>query len=216
MVMRWWVASMVAGMLAAGPASAGGALNGKLGAYAGKYKYEDSGFSDDSSMFGVLLGGVLAGDRVFGDVTIEYAQLNNDSFDRTDMLFTTGLYLGKIWTASVGYRRGMFGDGAFNDDIYLESGPFFGVSVNFHSGQAVTLNAAMAYNKLDLEVQGQSFDDLDLGGISLKLQAGFVGTPHAIFVRTQRFKGDVEGTAIAYEEDYIVFGYQFSPTLRSW
>lgn len=236
--------AMILGLAASSTAIAGGAFTGRAGATAGTYDFEETFVdrgccgglgtltSDHSSGQYGLLGGLgLSVERVFADVGLEALQYSKDvdtdgdgnedtAFYRTDFLLTLGVFVGDRWTVFGGYRHATFGDGFFSEDLgNTENGPFLGGGVSFRAGKRVSLGMSAAYNLLTLSQDGQAFEDLDLAGFSVKGQMAFLGTPHAIFLRWQRFDGD-ESEAGSYDyeytEDYINVGYQATFDFTSW
>lgn len=235
--------------LVASTASAGGAFTGRIGLTAGTYNYEDK-FTDtdgvfgapgtvyrsdeNSGQFGVLGGFGLAAGPFFGDLGMEittYSQKYDldgdgveDNYFRTDGLLTLGAFLGSHWSVFGGYRHATFGDGVFSEEYgNTEDGPFVGSGFSFRPGKKLSLGMSAAYNKLTLSYDGSNIDDVDLDGLSVKFNLGFVGTPHAIFLRWQRFEGDDSETdpsffryEYEYTEDYLNLGYQATFGFASW
>lgn len=227
---------------ATGAAQAAGTFTGRAGVTAGSYTFEDrftdlgccGGFSDESddddTTYGLLAGTTLGVGRFFADVGIEYsAYAGGDDLDgdgeeddsyRTDGLLTLGAYVGDRWVLFAGYRNATFGDGFFSDEGgNTEVGPFFGGGVSFRPGRRISLGASLAYNLLTLEVQGTPIDDLDLTGLSAKFQLNVLETPHSVYLRYQRFTGDLEeANSFAYEytENYLNVGYQLTFDFASW
>lgn len=223
------------GLIASGSAAASGAFTGRVGATVGSYQYEDevNGVANadyDSGQYGVLLGLGLTAGRFFGDVGIEQFQYakdrdtdgdfeEDDPYYRSDFLVTLGAFLGDHWTVFGGYRHSTQGDGVFADDGgYTADGPLLGGGVSFRAGKKIGLGASAAYNFLSFSQDGQVVDDFDLDGISVKLQMNFVGTPHAIWLRGQRFTGEQSFGGGEYEatEDYFNIGYQATFGFASW
>jgi hypothetical protein len=238
--------AMILGLAASSTAMAGGAFTGRVGATAGTYSFDDKyvdtgGFfgpagaaytsEDNTGQFGVLAGTGLSVGRFFTDVGIEALKYSREfdtdgdgeddtAFYRTDFLLTLGAFIGDRWTVFGGYRHATFGDGFFSEDLgSTENGPFLGGGVSFRAGKALSMGVSAAYNMLTLSQDGQNFEDLDLGGFSVKGQMSFLGTPHAIFLRWQRFDGDEAEAGIyeyEYTEDYLNVGYQATFDFKSW
>lgn len=238
--------AVILGLAASSTAMAGGAFTGRAGATAGTYEFEEKAvdqgccgnpigttFTDESSsgQYGLMGGLGLSVERFFADVGLEALQYSKDidtdgdgvedtSFYRTDFLLTLGVFVGDRWTIFGGYRHATFGDGFFSEDLgNSEDGPFLGGGVSFRAGKSISLGMSAAYNMLTLSQDGQVFEDLDLEGFSAKGQMSFLGTPHAIFLRWQRFDGD-ESIAGSYDyeytEDYFNVGYQATFDFTSW
>jgi hypothetical protein len=240
---------MLIGLVASTTAAASGAFTGRVGVTGGTYDYEDKftdvdGFfgapgtvysSDESSgQYGVLGGLGLTAGPFFGDLGFEFTTYSQkydldgdgveDNYFRTDGLLTLGFFLGKNFTVFGGYRHATFGDAFFADDYgNTEDGPFLGGGFSFRPGKKVSLGVSAAYNALTLKYDGGAVSDVDLDGISLKFNLGFVGTPHAIFLRWQRFDGDQSENDPAffryqyeYSEDYVNLGYQATFGFASW
>ncbi|MEQ1439441.1 hypothetical protein AAG565_08760 [Fontimonas sp. SYSU GA230001] len=152
-----------------------------------------TGRSDDAweSAFGLQAGFGGGMGNFFGDIAIEYLDVNSDAVDkRTDVLLTGGYLIGQHWSAFAGYRRGMQGDSAFNDDNFDESGFFVGAGIGGVEMGPVLFGASAAYNfsKVDNFVPGEKFD---YQGISLKVSAAPKSMPqHSLQLRYQRFNGD--------------------------
>ena len=240
------VAVAIAGMGINGAAQASGAFTGRVGLTAGTYEFNDKAIDqgccgnpigteftseDNTGQYGVLVGTGLAVARFFVDLGIEYVKydskydtdfdgVEDTAFYRTDGLLTLGVFVGDRWTVFGGFRHATFGDGFFSEDNgNTEEGPFLGGGVSFRAGDSVLLGASAAYNKVTLSQEGQPFDDVDLNGFSAKFQMSFLGTPHSVFLRWQRFDGDqsVSGSFdYEYTEDYINLGYQATFDFVSW
>lgn len=239
----------VLGLGLSGMAQAGGALTGRVGLTGGSYKFDDkfvglgccsvpSGtvFTSNTSegQYGALGGMGLVAGRFFADLGVEvdqYSKKRDSDFDgsldtsiyRSDALLTLGAFIGDRWTVFAGYRHATFGDGVFSEKPNTigntENGPFLGGGVSFHPGKRLSLSSSAAYNFLKVSSDGTTFDEFDLNGFSLKLQMAFLGTPHAIFLRWQRFHGDVtypNDHSYEYTEDYINLGYQATFDFTSW
>lgn len=235
--------ALVLGIATSGTASASGAFTGRVGATAGTYEFNSTetdlgccgnpiGFQltteDNSGQYGLLGGLGLTVGRFFVDVGVEvdtYSQKydfdgdgQEDSYFRTDKLLTLGAFLGDRWTIFGGYRHATFGDAVFSEDFgNTEDGPFIGGGVSFRLGKALSLGTSAAYNRLTYTEEGTAFD-VDLDGFSVKVQGSFTGTPHAIFLRWQRFDGEYEepGYLLEYTEDYLNVGYQATFDFTSW
>lgn len=229
--------AVVLALGACGAADASGAWTGRAGVLGGPYSFKDTftdtgGFfsgtpgatfttEDGDTNYGLLLGTTAAVGRFFADLGIEASQYaESDDFFRSDALLTVGAYLGDRWTAFAGYRHATFGDGVFSEtDGNTETGPFLGGGVSFHPGEKFALGASLAFNFLKLSLDGETIDDVDLNGASVKVQGSFLGTPHSIFLRWQHFKGDTEEAGVyeyEYTEDYVNLGYQATFDFIAW
>lgn len=241
--------ALVLGLAASGTAMASGAFTGRVGLTGGTYEFDekfiDQGccgnplgttFTDESSsgQYGLIAGIGLTAGRFFADGGLEYSKYSKDrdtdfdgnedtAFYRTDLLLTLGFFIGDRWTVFGGYRNATFGDGFRSEDPAgfgnTEDGPFLGAGISFRPGKRISLGTSVAYNLLTLSSDGTAFDDLDLEGISAKLQMSFLGTPHAVFLRWQHFDGDESiGGSYDYEytEDYVNVGYQATFDFASW
>ena len=237
---------IILGLVASSGAAASGAFTGRVGLTGGTYNFQDTAIDqgccggpngsvvftsdENSGQYGILGGLGLTAGRFFADVGLEYTTYSQkydldgdgleDSYFRTDGLITLGVFAGDHVTIFGGYRHATFGDGFFSEDFgNTEDGPFLGAGVSFRAGKKVSMGASAAYNSLTLSSDGTIIDDLDLQGVSLKFNLGFVGTPHAIFLRWQRFEGD-ESVAGSYDyeytEDYLNLGYQATFGFASW
>jgi len=237
--------ALILGLAVSSTAMASGAFTGRVGVTGGNYEFNDQFTdqgccgnpagtvftSDDSSgQYGVLGGLGLTAGRFFVDLGAEITTFadkydvdgdgTEDTYFRTDGLLTLGVFIGDRWTLFGGWRNAKFGDGIYSENYgNTESGPFLGGGVSFRAGKKVSLGMSAAYNSLTLSSQGTVLDDLDLQGISAKVSMAFLGTPHAIFLRWQRFEGD-ESFAGSYDyeytEDYINLGYQATFDFTSW
>lgn len=227
--------ALVLGVAMSGTAMASGAFTGRVGAMIGTYQYTDeiNGVQNsdyDSSQYGLLLGTGLTVGRFFADAGIEQFQYSkdrdtdgdleeDDAYYRSDFLLNLGVFIGDHWTVFGGYRHSTQGDGVFDDNAgYTANGPLIGGGFSFRAGKKIALGAAAAYNSLTFSQDGTAIDDFDLEGFSLKLQMSFLGTPHAIFLRGQRFNGEQSFTGGNYEatEDYFNVGYQATFDFVSW
>ena len=230
---------------ASGAAQAEGAFSARVGAGLGSYQFDDvytdtigaigpAGAeykSDDSdSTFGLLGGMTLGVGRFYGDLGLEVHTFSegddldgdgveDDTF-RSDLLLNLGYFIGDRWVAFIGYRHATFGDGAFSDTGgNTEDGPFFGGGFSFRAGEKLSFGASLAYNALTLKIDGTAIDDLDLNGISAKLQMNILDTPHSVFLRWQRFNGTIDEPGFfeyEYTENYLNLGYQATFDLKSW
>ncbi len=162
--------------------------------------------SDDSWESAVgLQAGISAGmGNFYGDFAIEYLKVDSDAVDnRTDILLTAGYLFGDHWQGFAGYRMGMQGDSAFNDDLWDESGFFVGAGVGGLEVGALTLGLSGAYNFSKVDTGG---GDLDYDGISVKLSGSLTSFPqHSLQLRFQTFDledvtaitSDVDGDGVA-------------------
>ncbi|MGQ0586000.1 MAG: outer membrane protein [Gammaproteobacteria bacterium] len=238
------VAALVS--LASGSASADGAFTGRIGATAGNYEFNEefvdqgccgnpigttSTADHSSGQFGLAGGLGVSVARFFADVGLEALSFSKEldtdgdgiedtAFYRSDFLLTLGVFLGDRWSVFGGFRHATFGDGLFSEDLgNTEDGPFIGGGVSFRAGKNVSLGLSAAYNLLTFSRDGQAFDDVDLNGVSVKAQMSFLGTPHGVYLRFQRFKAE-ESVASSfdyqYTEDYLNLGYQATFDFLSW
>lgn len=238
--------ALILGLAASGSAAASGALTGRVGLTAGTYAFENKAIDqgccgnptgtilfegdDSSTQYGGLAGIGLTAGRFFVDLGAEVITYGDeydidgdgseDAYYRTDGLLTLGVFLGDRWSLFGGYRNAKFGDGIYSEDNgNTESGPFLGGGVSFRAGKKASIGVSAAYNSLTLSSEGTTFDDLDLEGISAKVQLAILGTPHVIFVRLQRFEGDESVTGsydYEYTEDYLNLGYQATFDFTTW
>lgn len=236
--------ALILGVALSSSAAASGAFTGRVGLTLGSYQYEARevdlgccgnpiGFQitdeSDSGQYGVMGGLGLTAGPFFGDLGLEvdtYAEKYDldgdnveDDYFRTDGLLTLGVFLGNHWSVFGGYRHATFGDGIFSEQYgNTEDGPFLGGGFTFRPSKKISLGMSAAYNKLTLSYDGNSVEDVDLDGLSLKFNLGFAGTPHAIFLRWQRFEGEYEEPGYLYEytEDYVNLGYQATFGFASW
>jgi hypothetical protein len=236
---------MLIGLAASSTAAAGGAFTGRAGVTLGTYEFNSRevdlgccgnpiGFSisneDNSGQYGVLGGLGLNAGLFFADVGLEVDTYNEkydldgdgveENYFRTDGLLTLGVFIGSHWSVFGGYRHATFGDGVFSEEYgNTENGPFLGGGFSFRPGKKVSLGMSAAYNSLTLSYDGTNVEDIDLDGFSVKFNLGFVGTPHAIFLRWQRFDGEYDeepGYLYEYTEDYLNLGYQATFGFASW
>lgn len=233
------------GLGAIAPAHAGGAFTGRAGLTGGSYKFQDE-YTDKagalgppgaiyrteqtSGLFGLLGGTTVTLDRLFGDFSIEFEKYSkqrdldgdgaeDDDVFRSDSVLTLGAYLGDSWLVFLGARHATFGDGFFSDTGgNAEDGPFVGAGYSMKTNKKWALGASLAFNALTLKVNGQPVDDVDLAGLSAKVQVNRLGSPHSFFLRWQHFKGDSSSASAAYQytEDYLNLGYQATFDFASW
>lgn len=153
-----------------------------------------SGASDDSweTAYGIQTGVSAAYGNFFGDLGVEFLAVDSDAdLDRTDVLVSLGYLIGQHWSAFVGYRKGMQGDGFFDDDTFNESGFFLGAGIGGMELGDFVVGSSLAYNFS--EAQDFPFDgeEFDYGGISFKLSGSLKSMPqHSLQFRYQRFTGD--------------------------
>ena len=187
------------------PSMASAAVGGRAGVFGGTYKFENtSSVTQDTNAYGYLLGGTASFEYFFVDLGLEYQHLANDFLDRTDYLGTVGLKLGNF-SVFAGYREGHYGDDFNSDDYFKETGPLGGVGASFDL-DAVLLSVSVAYNKVDLDPLTTEAD-----GFSARVRAAFSGTPHAVFLRAQKFDGDSPVfTTFTFSEEYVQLGYDYS------
>jgi hypothetical protein len=233
------------GLGLSGLAQAGGAWTARAGLDGGSYKfddrYTDSGGllgiggaqyvrNDNDSTYGVLLGTTVGVGWFFGDFGTEvskYAQGRDldrngtqDDVYRSDVLATFGAYVGNRWTVFAGYREAQLGTGLYSEKSgNTEKGPFLGGGVSFRPGSRVAIGGSLAYNFLNLSQQGSNVDNFSLNGLSAKVQASLLGTPHSVFLRWQHFHGTTtQASVYAYEynEDYLNLGYQATFGFKTW
>jgi hypothetical protein len=231
--------------VSSGVASASGAFTGRVGATLGNYSSQGTAtsrgccgpdgtvyldYDDSSAQYGLILGGGVSVSRFFVDLGVELTTFSDqydqdgdgveDAYFRTDGLLTTGVFLGDHFSLFGGYRHATFGTGVFSDGYgSTEYGPFAGAGVSFRPGKKIGLGLSVAYNDLTLEFDGSTLDDVDYSGLSVKGQLNIVGTPHAVFLRWQRFDADVSYPGDHdYEQtdDYINVGYTATFDFSSW
>lgn len=161
--------------------------------------------SDDSfeNAYGLQTGVSAAIGNFFGDVAVEYLAVDVDGeLDRTDMLLTAGYLFGNNWSGYAGYRRGMQGDGPFNDDTFSETGFFVGVGFAGVEMAGVLIGTSLAYNFSEAEDFPLEGKDFDYGGISLKFNGSLTSLPnHSLQLRYQRFNGDESNQAFDSDGD---------------
>ncbi|MEC9361582.1 MAG: hypothetical protein ACPHN2_03470 [Sinimarinibacterium flocculans] len=152
------------------------------------------GQSDDSweTAYGAQVGASAAYGNFFGDIGIEFLAVDSDAdLDRTDVLVSLGYLIGQHWSAFVGYRKGMQGDGFFDDDTFNESGFFLGAGIGGVEVGDFVVGSSLAYNfseAKDFPFEGEEFD---YEGISFKLSGSLKSMPqHSLQFRYQRFTGD--------------------------
>lgn len=152
-------------------------------------------FSSDDSWelaYGLQAGFNASISNFFGDVAIEYLAVDSDAdLDRTDVLLTAGYLIGQHWSAFAGYRMGMQGDGAFDDETFKETGFFLGGGVGGIEMGSLLFGSSLAYNLSKAEDFPFPGDEFDYGGLSLKLSLSPKSMPqHSLQLRYQRFTGD--------------------------
>lgn len=207
-------------VLATGAAEAAGAVIGRAGLTAGTYEFEAGSFRTDSNAYGVQLGFGGSFGRIFLDWGMDYQHVANDFLDRTDYLFTGGVFIGDRWSVFGGYRYGNFGDDftatSTDSNYYLARGPYAGGSFSQRIGSAVALNLALAYNFVEYSDPDGTSLDISADGVSGKLQANLLGTPHAIYLRAQAFNGEDDANTFKFKESFVQLGYAFTFDLLSW
>jgi hypothetical protein len=231
--------ALVLGLAVSGTAGASGAFTGRVGLTGGTYEFDAEATStgcptcfpagtvfftaeDADNTYGLLLGTGLTAGRFFVDVGAEVSTYSeNSDFYRSDGLLTLGAFIGDRWTVFGGFRNATFGDGVFSEtNGNTETGPFLGGGVSFRAGKRLSMGVSAAYNKITLSDDSGTFEDTDLDGFSLKLQMSFLGTPHAIFLRGQRFDGEENVSEFSYiyeySETYFNLGYQATFDFTSW
>jgi hypothetical protein len=160
-----------------------------------------SGGSDDSweNAVGIQTGLSAAMGNFFGDIAIDYLKVDDDAVDnRTDILLTVGYLIGDHWQAFGGYRRGMQGDSAFNDDTFDESGFFVGGGIGGIAMGSFVVGASAAYNFSKVDAGA---DDLDYDGISLKVSGSLASMPqHSLQLRYQTF--ELEDVSETFADDF--------------
>ena len=201
----------------AGAASGQMAGIGRVGVLGGVYDSELDvpGVVNEGSTeptFGVLAGYTVAFESFFADIGLEYQTITGDGdnsadFDRTDVLVSVGAFLPRDFNASVGYRFGYQGDGAFDDGFYEETGPFVGVGFpSFGLGSNWTVSTSAAVNFTELDLGGGA--KADFIGFSGRAAMSMKGSPHSFGLRIQRFSDDEQGFDLT--ETYAHLFYQFS------
>lgn len=150
--------------------------------------------SDDSweNAYGAQLGFSAGMQNFFGDVAIEYLAVDSDAdLDRTDILLTGGYLIGQHWSAFAGYRKGMQGSGAFDDETFNESGFFVGGGVGGVEMGPLLFGSSLAYNFSQAKDFPFDGDEFDYGGLSVKVSVSPKSMPqHSLQLRYQRFTGD--------------------------
>lgn len=141
-----------------------------------------------------LQGGVTAVyGSAFADLALEYLNVfqSGTEKDRTDALLTLGYMLDNNWSVFAGYRRGMQGSGAFDDDTFSENGFFVGAGYGRMQLGAVILGTSVAYNFSKAKDFPQDGGDFDYRGVSVKFDLRPQAAPqHGVQLRYQRFSGD--------------------------
>lgn len=173
---------------------------------------------------GAQLGFTTAFGNFFYDLGIEYLEVAGDRairgdiiqsedgsvhFDRTDVLFTLGHLIGERWVGFAGYRRGLQGDGFMRSDALDEEGLFGGVSVGGLEigGLAVAVSAARIRSKvlpaaINNIARRRIDDDIDYGGLSLKLTVSPTRAPqHSFVLRYQQFDGGDQSVITVFDPD---------------
>lgn len=209
-----------AALLSAGTADAAGFLTARAGLTAGSYEFEAGGPPTDSNAYGVQIGFGGSVGRIFLDWGMDYQHVANDFLDRTDYLFTGGVFIGDRWSAFGGYRYGNFGDDftatSTDSNYYQASGPFLGGSFSQRIGDRVALNLALAYNFVEYTDPDGTSLDISADGFSGKLQANILDTPHSIYLRAQSFTGEDDANTFEFSEKFVQLGYTFTFDLLSW
>jgi len=207
-------------LLSAGGAEAAGFITGRAGLTAGTYEFEAAGPPTDSNAYGVQVGFGASIGRIFVDWGMDYQHVANDFLDRTDYVFTGGVFIGDRWSAFGGYRAGNFSDDftatSADSNYYQATGPFAGGSFSQTIGRSVALNLALAYNFVEYtDEQGVALD-ISADGFSGKLQASILDTPHSIYLRAQAFNGEDDANTFEFTERFVQLGYTFTFDLLSW
>lgn len=210
------VAMGVALAVFAGSVSAQMAGIGRVGALGGVYdsEFEAPGVGSSDATeptFGILAGYTVAWESFFADIGLEYQTITGGSdsadFDRTDVLLSVGAFLPNDFNASVGYRFGFQGDGAFDDDFYEETGPFVGVGFpSFTLGSDWGVNTSAAVNFTEIDLGGGA--KADFLGFSGRAALSRKGSPHTFGLRVQRFSDDEDDFDLT--ETYAHLFYQLS------
>ncbi|HEY1076628.1 MAG TPA: hypothetical protein VGE51_08050 [Fontimonas sp.] len=175
---------------------------------------------DTENSYGIQTGLSSAYGDFFTDLAIEYQMVDTDTdakLDRTDILLSVGSLVGDHMSFFAGYRRGMQGDGAFNDDTFSESGLFVGTGVGGMSMGPIIAGASVAYNLSEAEDFPQRGSSFLYKGISVKLSASLASLPaHSLQLRYQRFTGDdtvsseladASTTPVDIDEDGVADGF---------
>lgn len=160
---------------------------------------------DDENSYGLQTGLSAAYGDFFVDLAIEYQMVDasdDANLDRTDLLLSAGSLVGDHLSFFAGYRRGMQGDGAFNDDTFSESGLFVGAGVGGLSLGPVIVGTSVAYNLSEASDFPQDGSDFLYKGVSVKLSASLASMPaHSLQLRYQRFNGDGIANILAPVDD---------------
>ncbi|MDP9141670.1 MAG: hypothetical protein M3O62_12860 [Pseudomonadota bacterium] len=175
---------------------------------------------DDEPSYGIQTGFSSAYGDFFTDIAIEYQMVDTDTnaeLDRTDILVSAGSLVGDHLSFFAGYRRGMQGDGAFNDDTFSESGLFVGAGVGGMSMGPIIVGSSVAYNLSEAKDFPQEGSSFLYKGISVKLSASLASLPaHSLQLRYQRFNGDdtvssalaeASTTPVDIDEDGVADGF---------
>lgn len=210
----------VSAWFSAGTADAAGFITGRAGLTAGTYDFEASGSRTDSNAYGVQVGFGASIGRIFVDWGMDYQHVANDYLDRTDYLFTGGVFIGDRWSVFGGYRAGNYSDDftatSADSNYYQATGPFAGGSFSQRIGDRVALNLALAYNVVEYSDEQGVALDISANGISGKLQANILDTPHSIYLRAQAFNGEDDSNTFEFKENFVQLGYTFTFDLLSW
>ncbi len=148
---------------------------------------------DDENSYGLQTGLSAAYANFFVDLAVEYQMVDADSnnLDRTDLLLSAGSLVGDHLQFFAGYRRGMQGDGVFDDETFSESGLFIGAGVSGMSMGPLVLGTSVAYNLSEASDFPQPGTGFLYKGVSVKLSASLASLPgHSLQLRYQRFNGD--------------------------
>lgn len=192
---------------------------GRVGALAGVYDFDfefsAGGLSANESSselsVGLLTGYTVAWETFFADLALEYQTVDGDDtadFDRTDILLSVGAFLPADFSASIGYRFGYQGDGAFDDDFYNETGPFVGIGFpSFGVGGDWTVSTSAAVNFTELEFPNNA--TADFFGISGRAAISKPGMPHSFGLRLQQFSDDEDGFDLTETYGHLFYQYNF-------
>jgi hypothetical protein len=223
----------VLALLASLDAAASGFVTGRVGVLAGAYGYKNELTSpagtliaenkSDSATYGALGGLGLGIGRFFADLGLELHDVPdsfNQDFKRTDVLLTLGAFTGDHWSVFAGLRSASHGEKLFSADKgYSESGPTLGFGYSGRASQDWALGGSLAANYLNYKDEtGAANPDVHGIGLSLKLQASRLNSPHSIFLRLQGITGSEAGAAgeFKYSETYLHLGYQATFDLKTW
>lgn len=199
--------------LCSGPLLADVAGVGRAGFLAGYYDLDTSVGGQNQTSMGIFGGYTLAFQNLFfADLGVEYQSTSNNDgagFDRTDVLPSVGIFLPRGFSAQLGYRIGYQGQEFFDDEIYKETGPFFGLG--FPSMQVVgdyELSPSIGFNLTEFDFDDPNLPKSDFYGLSARAAVSKPGSPHTFGLRIQRFEDRESG--FKFIEHYAHLFYQVS------